>query len=111
MCFYQKSLQKNTFKLNYEKNIKNKLFSFKDQLNLLSNKAFISRNYQKLQKIKENSSKNKLQFSSDKNSNLSLKIKTHNKFDKKMRIVNDLINFNSSRNINKNLNQIFFRYP
>ena len=116
MSFSYKTHQKKALKLPNEIDLKNKIFSFKDQLYLLSNKDFISRNYQKLQQIKENTSKTKLKFSSyNNNINLSFKIKTPNKSNKRMVIQNDLINFNSykSKNIignNKN-NKLFFSLP
>ena len=115
MSFSYKTHQKKALKLPNEIDLKNKIFSFKDQLYLLSNKDFISRNYQKLQQIKENTSKTKLKFSSYNNINLSFKIKTPNKSNKRMVIQNDLINFNSykSKNIignNKN-KKLFFSLP
>ena len=116
MSFSYKTHQKKALKLPNEIDLKNKIFSFKDQLYLLSNKDFISRNYQKLQQIKENTSKTKLKFSSyNNNINLSFKKKTPNKSNKRMVIQNDLINFNSykSKNIignNKN-NKLFFSLP
>ena len=115
MSFSYKTHQKKALKLPNEIDLRIKIFSFKDQLYLLSNKDFISRNYQKLQQIKENTSKTKLKFSSYNNINLSFKIKTPNKSNKRMVIQNDLINFNSykSKNIignNKN-NKLFFSLP
>ena len=86
MCFsYHK--QKNTLKLNLETGLKNKLITFKDKLNILSKKDFISRNYEKLKRIKENKTKNNFQFSLD-----------------KIIIQTKLPNFNPSRNINHNNN-------
>ena len=116
MSFSYKTHQKKALKLPNEIDLKNKIFSFKDQLYLLSNKDFISRNYQKLQQIKENSSKTKLKFSSyNNNINLSFKIKTPNKSNKRMVIQNDLININSykSKNIigNNENNKLFFSLP
>ena len=108
MSFSQKTHQKNALKLNPEQDLKSKIFTFKDQLYLLSNKDFISRNYKKLKKIKENTSKSKLRFSIDKKNDLSLKIKNPNQFDKKMLIQNDLTNLNSSKFINRNKNNLFF---
>lgn len=90
MCFTHQR-QKNTLKLNLETDLKNKLITFKDKFNLLLKKDFISRNYEKLKKIKESKSKNNFQFSLD-----------------KIIIQNKLLNFNSSRNINRNPNKIFF---
>ena len=90
MCFTHQK-QKNTLKLNLETDLKNKLITFKDKFNLLLKKDFISRNYEKLKKIKESKSKNNFQFSLD-----------------KIIIQNKLLNFNSSRNINRNPNKIFF---
>ena len=109
MCFSQKNLKKNTLKLSSEKSIKNKIFTDKDQLYLISNKEFISRNYKKLQKIRENTSKSKLQFLMEKEQNLSLKIKTPNHFDRKLLIQKDLMNFNSTKNKNNNSkNKIYY---
>ena len=114
MCFYQKKAKKNTLKINpEEKELKNKIFTYKDQLYLLSNKDFISRNYQKLQKIKESTTKSRLQFSLDKANNLSFKIKTPNQFDKKLLLQNDSTNLSSFNNkiffslsMNNELNKI-----
>ena len=86
MCFSEKRNKKNTFKLSSEKNLKNKIFTDKDQIYLISNKEFISRNYKKLQKIKENTSKSKLHILMEKEENSSLKIKSPNKFDRKLLI-------------------------
>ena len=90
MCFTHQR-QKNTLKLNLETDLKNKLITFKDKFNLLLKKDFISRNYEKLKRIKENKSKNNFQFSLD-----------------KIIIQNKLPIFNSTRNINHNPNKIFF---
>ena len=112
MSFFDKTHKKKALKLPNEIDLKNKIFSFKDQLYLLSNKDFISRNCQKLQQIKENTSKTKLKFSKDKdnNTNLSFKIKTPIHSNKRMLLKNDLINYNSYKhgNIIKNNNKLFF---
>ena len=108
MCFSQKNLKKNTLKLSNEKSIKNKIFTDKDQLYLISNKEFISRNYKKLLKIRENTSKIRLQFLIEKEQNLSLKIKTPNHFDRKLLIQKDLMNLDSQKKNNNNRNKIFY---
>jgi len=106
MCFSEKRNKKNTFKLCSEKNLKNKIFTDKDQLYLISNKEFISRNYKKLQKIKENTSKSKLQFLMEKEQNSSLKIKSPNKFDRKL--LKNLLHFNSTKSNNIHTNKNFY---
>ena len=108
MRFSQKNLKKNTLKLSNEKSIKNKIFTDKDQLYLISNKEFISRNYKKLLKIRENTSKIRLQFLIEKEQNLSLKIKTPNHFDRKLLIQKDLMNLDSQKKNNNNRNKIFY---
>ena len=108
MRFSQKNLKKNTLKLSNEKSIKNKIFTDKDQLYLISNKEFISRNYKKLLKIRENTSKSRLQFLIEKEQNLSLKIKTPNHFDRKLLIQKDLMNLDSQKKNNNNRNKIFY---
>ena len=108
MCFSEKRNKKNTFKLCSEKNLKNKIFTDKDQIYLISNKEFISRNYKKLQKIKENTSKSKLQFLIEKEKNSSLKIKSPNKFDRKLLIQKNLLHFNSTKSNNIHTNKNFY---
>ena len=108
MCFSEKRNKKNTFKLSIEKNLKNKIFSDKDQIYLISNKEFISRNYKKLQKIKENTSKSKLHILMEKEENSSLKIKSPNKFDRKLLIQKSLLHFNSTKSNNIHTNKNFY---
>ena len=108
MCFSEKRNKKNTFKLCSEKNLKNKIFTDKDQIYLISNKEFISRNYKKLQKIKENTSKSKLQFLMEKEQNSSLKIKSPKKFDRKLLIQKNLLHFNSTKSNNIHTNKNFY---
>ena len=103
MCFSQKK-QKNILKLseNYNSNPLKQTF-FNVQINLISNKDFISRNYDKLQRLKENSSKSKILFSLDKKSQLSLKIKTPNNIDFNINNINNINQNNNNNDTSKNL--------